>query len=95
MCEKGVTYGRLAQLAERVAVNHCVIGSSPIFPAIWRVPERLGTSLENLGEVKLYRVRLPGSPPISQTDTESGDSVRITPAAVNRCIGRGDLRFIL
>ena len=58
---------------------------------IWRVPERLGTSLENSDEVKLYRVRLPGSPPLSQTDTESGDSVRITPAAVNRCIGRGDL----
>ena len=42
--------------------------------------------------MKLYRVRLPGSPPTSQTDTESGDSVRITSAAVNRCIGRGDLR---
>ena len=78
-------------MAERLAVNQCVVGSSPTVPAIWRVPERLGTSLENWGEVKLYRVRLPGSPPLSQTDTESGDSVRITPAAVSRCIGRGDL----
>ena len=82
-------------MAERAAVNRCVLGSSPSGAAIWRVPERLGTSLENLGEVKLYRVRLPGSPPLSQTDTEGGDSVRITPAAVNRCIGRGDLRFVL
>lgn len=31
---------------------------------IWRVPEWLGTSLENLGDVKVYRVRFPDSPPI-------------------------------
>ena len=40
---------------------------------------------------KVPWVRILVLPPLSQTDTESGDSVRITPAAVKRCIGRGDL----
>ena len=43
---------------------------------------------------KALWVRILLHPPISQTDTESGDSVRITPAAVNRCIGRGDLLVV-
>lgn len=31
---------------------------------IWRVPEWLGTGLENLGGVTAYRVRFPGPPPV-------------------------------